>query len=366
MVEHVPVLRVRELRVTYLSSRRAARAVDGVDLELRAGETLALVGESGSGKSSLALALARLLPEAPACAVEGAVELAGRDLLRLEEHEMRAVRGREIGVVFQDHGSALDPRLSAGEQVARAVERARRVPSRASEPGSARRADRAAGDGARSDERRSGGSFARPRLRADDDARARAIELLARVDLPDPQAIARAYPHELSGGMRQRVLLAHALAGDPRVLVLDEPTTALDRPLARAILELVEREKRERSLAVLLVAHDLASVQGFAERTAVMYAGRVVEESTSEELFARARHPYTRALLACAPYLLARGARLAPIPGAPPQSGARPSGCAFHPRCAFADAVCSKEAPPLARVDARSRVACHHPRTEAS
>jgi oligopeptide/dipeptide ABC transporter ATP-binding protein len=313
-----PLLALRGLVATVPGPADRLRAVDGVDLDLGAGEGLALVGESGSGKTLTALAIPRLPP--PGAAYTGRVLLDGRDLLALPESELARVRGREVGLVLQESAAALDPLVRVGDQVGEA-----RVEHLGEAPGAARE---------------------------------HAARLLARLRLPDPERAARAFPHELSGGMRQRALVAAALAAGPRLLVLDEPTSALDPLSAAAVLGLVRALRAERGLALLLVTHDLGLVPGHADRAAVMYAGRVVEHGPARALVERPRHPYTLGLLRSLPARAARGARLAPIPGAPPPLSARPGGCAFHPRCPLARARCAGEAPPLAEVAPGRSSAC--------
>jgi len=302
------LLSVRDLRVTFEREGRPLAAVDGVDLELGSGETLALVGESGSGKTLTALALLGVLPAA--ARMSGTLRWRGADLATLAPSERRALNGRELAFVSQEPASALDPVFTIGEQVAEVL----RVHARLG---------RAA-------------------------AWQRAVACLAEVGLAAPEERAHAYPHELSGGQRQRAALAMALACGPALLVADEPTSALDVTLQAEILALLARLVRARDMALVLITHDLALVAEATERVAVMYAGRVVEEAPVHELFERPAHPYTAALLRSRPRAdAAPEARLAAIPGVVPELGSGPAGCRFAPRCALARERCSAEAPPL-------------------
>ncbi len=303
-----PLLAVEELRTHFLSEGRVVRAVDGVSFAVAPGETLALVGESGSGKSVTALSLLRLVPE-PGRVVGGRVIFRGRDLLALGADEMRAVRGKEISMIFQEPMTSLNPVFTCGEQVLETLVQHERLSRRA--------------------------------------ARARAIELLDLVGLPAPEQRAREYPHQLSGGKRQRVMIAMALACRPALLIADEPTTALDVTVQAQILELLERLRRELGMAVLLITHDLGVVAESAERVAVMYAGQIVEASGSRAIFRQARHPYTAGLLASLPRLGSRGAPLRSIPGQVPDAAHVPAGCRFHPRCPAAVERCRASEPPL-------------------
>jgi oligopeptide/dipeptide ABC transporter ATP-binding protein len=306
------LLDVRDLKVTFGS----ARAVDGVSFTLDQGETLGLVGESGCGKSTTALALMRLLDGAT---TSGAAKFGGRDLLTLDESEMRGVRGGEIGMIFQDPGTALHPLIRAGEQVAEAL--------RAHQDLSPR------------------------------EARARALDLFRKVGIAAPEQRLRAYPHELSGGMCQRVMIAAAIACSPRLLLADEPTTALDVTVQAQILELIRDISREAGMAVILITHDLGVVAGMTDRVAVMYAGRIVETAATEALFARPSHPYTRGLLASVPALdQGWDEDLRTIPGSV-QTAAHASGCRFAPRCPLAADVCGRS-PPLIEVAPGHFAAC--------
>ena len=283
--------------------------VDGVDYDVQPGEVFGIAGESGSGKTISMLALLGLLPEG--ANVEGSVRLGGNDLLRLPRARLREVAGRDIGMVFQDPNTSLHPILSIGRQLTEHVQRHLGLDGRA--------------------------------------AHRRALELLADVRIPDAEAALRAFPHQFSGGMRQRIAIAIALACRPKLLIADEPTTALDVTVQAGILHLLDRLRHENDLAVVLITHDLGVLSAVADRVSIFYAGRVVESGGRADVLQHPRHPYTRALLEALPHPeLARDQPLVAIPGAPPHPGAIPSGCAFHPRCAFAVESCRTEVPPLA------------------
>jgi len=305
---------VRDLRVEVSIGGRLAPAVNGVDFDLAAGEALAVVGESGCGKTLLARALLGLAPEA--ARVSGSISIGGRELVGSSAEEWRRVRGRQISLVFQEPASAFDPVATVGAQIVEAV-RAHRKVSRS-------------------------------------EARRTAIERLREVGFPDPLRGMTEYPHRLSGGLKQRAFLAMALASDPAVLVADEPTTALDATVAAQVLELLDRLRLDRRLALLLITHDLGTVATHADRVIVMYAGRVVEEAIAADLFRVPRHPYTRGLLASLPRLSARarGAsrRFDAIPGVVPDLASRPAGmCSFAPRCPERFDPCDLEEPALYR-----------------
>ncbi|NED96950.1 ABC transporter ATP-binding protein [Phytoactinopolyspora alkaliphila] len=312
-----PVLAVRDLRVAFRTPLGLAQVVNGISYDVEPGKTLAIVGESGSGKSVGTLALLGLLPSGVAN-VDGSAVFAGRELIGLSEDQLRPIRGAGIGMVFQDPMTSLNPVLTVGRQIVEAI-----------------RAQGTASKGA---------------------ARARAGELLAEVGIPDPASRLDAYPHQLSGGMRQRVMIAIALAGGPKVLIADEATTALDVTVQAQILELIQRLQEEHGTGVVWITHDLGVVAGIADHVLVMYAGRCVEEGNVDELFDRPVHPYTRGLLGAMPLVDdPRPARdrdpLATMPGLPPDPVALPPGCAFYPRCPVrADTRCADEVPPLVSV----------------
>lgn len=312
----VPLLEVRDLRVEVAVDGVLRPAVDGVSFSLEAGECLAVVGESGCGKTLLGRSLVHLLPEG--ARRTGTISWEGRDLPAVGESEWAAIRGTEVAIVFQEPGSALDPVMTIGAQIAEALHRAGL---------------------------RDGGAV-----------RARARDLLAEVAFNDPERGLAEYSHRLSGGQRQRACLAIALAGEPSLLIADEPTASLDATVAAEVFDLLDRLRRERHLALLLITHDLASAARRADRALVLYAGRVVETGESASVFGSPSHPYTRALLACVPRLSDAGLRaehpaarpLASIPGSVPDLGFRPRGvCAFEPRCADRFARCGLEEPGL-------------------
>jgi oligopeptide/dipeptide ABC transporter ATP-binding protein len=322
----MPLLEVDRLTTGFPIEGRWVAAVDGVSFALEAGETLALVGESGCGKSLTALSILRLV-DPPGRIVGGAVRLDGRDLLALDERTMREVRGKDVGLVLQEPMTALNPVFTVGSQIAEALE----------VHGLARGAE----------------------------ARTRAIELLDAVRVPEPERRVDAYPHQLSGGLRQRALIAAALACRPRLLIADEPTTALDVTIQGQILDLLRDLQARFRLALLLITHDLGVVAQQADRVAVMYAGRIVEEAPVRTLFRDPRHPYTRGLLASLPGR--RGERLRAIEGTVPRLGHIPSGCPFAPRCPDRFEPCG-DLPALVRAgDGTSAVRCflHHREREA-
>ncbi len=313
-----PILQIRDLRTSFVTSAGIVRAVDGVSFDVRPGEIFGLVGESGCGKSATCRSIIRLLPSH--ATTEGEVLLHGEDLLTAGAEAMRQVRGGEISMIFQDPMSALNPVLSVGEQVTEAVQAHR---------GFRRRA-----------------------------AWARALELLRLVGIPAPERRLREYPFQFSGGMRQRVLIAIALAGEPNVLLADEPTTALDVTIQDQILKLIVRLQRELGMSVILVSHDLAVIAQVCQRVAVMYAGQIVEQGEVRTVLRAPRHPYTMGLLASLPGTGARERYLHPIAGAPPSLLDPPPGCRFHPRCAYAVEQCRSWTPELLPVGPGHGAAC--------
>ncbi|MHC2277673.1 peptide/nickel transport system ATP-binding protein [Bradyrhizobium diazoefficiens] len=306
------VLEVKNLKTVFFTNSGLFKAVDDVFFTVRRGETLAIVGESGCGKSVTALSLMRLVPDPPGRIVGGSVSLEGTDLLTLDEAEMRAVRGNRISMIFQEPMTSLNPVMRIGDQIVEAV-RLHRVTSAK-------------------------------------EARNIAVEMLRLVRIPEPARRAREYPHQLSGGMRQRAMIAMALACRPALLIADEPTTALDVTIQAQILALILDLQKELGTGLVLITHDLGVVAQTAQRVIVMYAGRKVEEASVEALFADPRHPYTRGLMASIPSVPASGAatqaRLNEIPGTVPSLVRLPSGCAFAPRCKLAIKRC-EEYPPL-------------------
>jgi len=323
-----PLLEVEELKTYFFTRDGVVRAVDGVSFSVGRGETLCIVGESGCGKSVTSLSILRLIASPPGRTVAGRVLFEGRDLLALPEPDMRKVRGDAISMIFQEPMTSLNPVLTIGHQIAEALVLHRGLSSRAAE--------------------------------------ARAVEMLRLVRMPEPARRVLQYPHELSGGMRQRVMIAMALACEPRLLIADEPTTALDVTIQAQILDLMRELKQRTGAAIMLITHDLGVVAEMAQRVIVMYAGRKVEEASVAELFARPRHPYTRGLLDSIPKLGAAGrtgsgqarARLAEIAGTVPSLSEDIVGCAFAPRCTYAVERCRVQYPPLEEKTPQHWAAC--------
>jgi oligopeptide transport system ATP-binding protein len=317
-----PLLDVRGLTTRFRTERGEVTAVDDVSFTLEAGQTLAIVGESGSGKSVTALSLMRLIPQPPGRISAGQIFFEGQDLLALSEEQMRSVRGNRISMIFQEPMSSLNPSLTVGLQVAEPINVHRKVPWPA--------------------------------------AFKAARSLLERVQIPDAESRLHTYPHQYSGGMRQRAMIATALACNPRLIIADEPTTALDVTVQAQILDLLKELTRETGAALILITHDLGVVARYADRVVVMYAGRVVEQAPAAALYRAPQHPYTRGLLASVPRLDgAAGERLVPIDGAPPDLAALPPGCAFAPRCTHALASCL-DTRPLLRAVANAASPDHH------
>jgi oligopeptide/dipeptide ABC transporter ATP-binding protein len=315
------LLDVRDLRISFPGPPGATVVpVDDVSFTIAPGELVALVGESGCGKSLTGLALPSLLPRGARLGADSVIRLDGTDLTTLPDAAVRAVRGARIAMIFQDPMASLNPVLRVGAQIIEAIRAHGTVPHAT--------------------------------------ARARAIALLGEVGIADPADRVDAWPHELSGGMRQRVMLAIALAAEPELVIADEPTTALDVTVQAQILELLDTLRRTRRMAVLLITHDLAIVAGRADRVLVMYAGRLVESASAEGLFGAPRHPYTRGLLAAMPRLDGTAERLAPIAGVIPPPSRWPTGCRFHPRCPLAIAACPTTRPPLVEDSGGHGAAC--------
>jgi len=316
-----PLLEIRDLRVQFGTRRGLVRAVDGVSLSLARGEVLGIVGESGSGKSVLSLSVLRLLRTPPAIYAGGSIGFEGRDLLALSKEQMRGLRGDRISMIFQEPMTALNPVFTVGHQIAE-VFRIHRGMSKA-------------------------------------EAREAAVEMLAMVGVPAPASRVRDFPFQMSGGMRQRVMIAMALACRPQLLIADEPTTALDVTIQSQILELMMDLRDKLGTAIILITHDLGVVAETADRVAVMYAGRIVEEAPVETLFDQPLHPYTRALMRAVPRLEMRaGERLNEIPGTVPNLADVPPGCRFQGRCPFALDRCLQEDPALVELEPGHRVAC--------
>ena len=321
------VLEVEDLQTYFYTRSGLVKAVDGVSFSLARGATLAIVGESGCGKSVTALSLMRLVADPPGRIIGGRVRLEGVDLLRLDEAAMRDIRGNQISMVFQEPMTSLNPVMTIGRQISEALILHQRMSNKA--------------------------------------ALNRAIEMLQLVGIPEPKQRAKEYPHQLSGGMRQRAMIAMALACNPRVLIADEPTSALDVTIQAQILELIAKLQRELGTAVILITHDLGVVAETAERVIVMYAGRKVEEAAVGELFARPLHPYTRGLMNSIPRLAlmrreAGQQRLQEIPGIVPALSDLPQACTFAPRCAFADDTCRGQFPPYQEKRPDHWAACWH------
>ncbi len=318
------LLEVQNLQTHFRTPEGINRAVDGVSFHVDEGETLAIVGESGCGKSVTAMSLMRLIPEPPG-KIAGSVRFQGKDLLQLSESEMRAIRGNDISMIFQEPMTSLNPVLTVGRQIGETLRMHQGLDKQA--------------------------------------ALARAIEMLILVGIPEPARRVREYPHQLSGGMRQRVMIAMALACNPKLLIADEPTTALDVTIQAQILQLMLDLKRRVGAAIVLITHDLGVVAEIAERVMVMYAGRKVEEAKVADLFRAPRHPYTQGLLAAVPKLGAsvagKATRLAEIPGVVPNLKQRIVGCVFANRCTFTQDICRQVAPALEEKAAGHVAACH-------
>ncbi|GAA4863246.1 ABC transporter ATP-binding protein [Actinomycetospora straminea] len=320
-----PLLEVDDLRVEFGTGPETASVLNGVSYHVDEGETLAVLGESGSGKSVTAQTVMGILDTPPGRITGGAVRFRGEELLGAAPERRRLLRGESMAMIFQDALSALNPVYTVGFQIAEQF-RFRRGMSRR-------------------------------------DAMARAVEMLDLVRIPSAAQRVKEYPHQFSGGMRQRAMIAMSLALDPELLIADEPTTALDVTVQAQIMELLDELRRERGMGLILITHDLGVVAEVADRIAVMYAGRIVEQTDAASLYAHPAHPYTRGLMDSVPRVddLGRGAGapLRPIPGLPPSLSAIPNGCPFHPRCAYAVDVCTDEVPPLREIGAGHRAACH-------
>jgi len=321
------LLTIEGLHTTFRTQNGEIAAVDGVDLSVAKGRTLGIVGESGCGKSILSLSVMRLVPP-PGRIAAGRITFDGRNLLELSPAEIRGLRGNRIAMIFQEPMTSLNPVFTAGDQITEAM----------------RAHDRTASSAA---------------------LRTRAIAALARVRIPAPERRFEEYPHQMSGGMRQRVMIAMALACAPDLLIADEPTTALDVTVQAQILDLLRELQQETGMAIILITHDLGVVAEMADEVAVMYAGRVVERASGTAIFDDPQHPYTLGLLGSIPKIEEQRDRLLAIEGAVPPPFALPSGCRFHPRCVFADAACTAQDPPLRQIDDAHHVACLHAPVEA-
>jgi oligopeptide transport system ATP-binding protein len=316
-----PLLQIEDLRVWFGTRSGDVQAVDGVDLTIGQGEIVGLVGESGSGKSVTARSIMRLVPMPPGRVVSGRILFDGQDLLQLSEREMEKLRGGRISMIFQDPMTFLNPLFTAGNQVAEAIRQHQHLGKSAAEK--------------------------------------ETLRLFRQVGIPSPEARLNAYPHQLSGGLRQRVMIAMALSSRPDLLIADEPTTALDVTIQAQILALLRDLQQDFGLSILLITHDLGVVAEMCDRVAVMYAGRVVENTDIETLFENPQHPYTLGLMGAAPRPDISDQAPIPIPGAPPDMAHPPSGCPFHPRCRFAEPICKVEVPPLRETAPGHWAACH-------
>ena len=314
------LLEVRGLQTHFASERGVVRAVDGVDLRLERGRTLGIVGESGCGKSVTALSIMGLVPQPPGRISAGEVLFEGEDLLKLPPGRLRDLRGDKLSMIFQEPMTSLNPAFQAGDQIAEVILRHKNVNA--------------------------------------GEAKDQAVEMLRKVRIPSPETRAREYPHQLSGGMRQRVMIAMALACSPKLLIADEPTTALDVTIQAQILELMRALREELGTAIILITHDLGVIAELADDVIVMYAGKVVERCAVPRLFAEPQHPYTIGLLGSIPRLDLEQERLSAIEGFVPDAAAMPEGCRFHPRCPFSVERCRKESPELKDIFSGHFVAC--------
>jgi oligopeptide/dipeptide ABC transporter ATP-binding protein len=312
------LLEIKNLQLEFGSGENAVRAVDGVSFSIKQGETLCLVGESGSGKSTTAMSIARLLPTPPAHYPAGEILLNGRDVLKASKKELRALRGGVVSYIFQEPGASLNPVFRVGRQIKESLK------------------------------------LHRPTAATDGEV----VRLLKLVGIPAPESRAANYPHEMSGGMQQRVMIALALASEPKLLVADEPTTALDVTIQAQILDLLKDLKARLGMSMLLITHNLGIVGQMAERMAVMYAGQIVEMGPTAELLRRPLHPYTRKLIASVPKLGRADDRLTAIPGSVPNPGSMPPGCRFEPRCFKAKPDCQQSVPQLTEIEPGRRVRC--------
>ncbi|WP_409291906.1 ABC transporter ATP-binding protein [Peribacillus sp. SCS-37] len=314
------VLQVKDLHVSFTTFGGEVKAVRGVTFDLHRGETLAIVGESGCGKSVTSQSIMRLIPMPPGRIAEGSILYKGRDLTKVSEPEMRKLRGSDISMIFQDPMTALNPTLTVGEQITEGIRQHRKITG--------------------------------------SEARLAAVEMLNLVGIPSPEARLKQYPHQFSGGMRQRIVIAMALVCEPEVLIADEPTTALDVTIQAQILELFKEIQRKTAVSIILITHDLGVVAQVADRIAVMYAGKIVETGSRRDIFYNPQHPYTKGLLNSVPRLDAEGAELIPINGSPPDLFAPPAGCPFAARCDYAMDVCDRLYPDQTEPNSGHRVDC--------
>ena len=315
------LLRVKDLKTYFFTHDGTVKAVDGINLKVSKGETLGLVGESGCGKSVTALSIMRLIPSPPGKIVGGEIHFEGKNLLELNEKEMRKIRGRKISMIFQEPMTSLDPMFTIGDEIAEVIRLHQGLKK--------------------------------------DEARKKAIESLKTVGMPDPEKRINEYPHELSGGMRQRAMIAMALSCNPTLLIADEPTTALDVTIQAQILRLIDELRKKFGTSVLLITHDLGVIAETCDNVAVMYAGHIVEHTDANTLFRNPLHPYTKGLMKSIPRLDVDTKRLEIIKGLVPTLLDMPSGCPFHPRCNFCSEGCTKELPKLIEVEKNHLVRCH-------
>jgi len=315
------LLEVKDLKTYFFTHEGTVKAVDGINLKLNKGETLGLVGESGCGKSVTALSIMRLIPSPPGKIVGGKIRFEGNNLLELDEKEMRKIRGRKISMIFQEPMTSLDPMFTIGDEIAEVIKLHQGLKK--------------------------------------DEARKKAIESLRIVGMPDPDKRINEYPHELSGGMRQRAMIAMALSCNPALLIADEPTTALDVTIQAQILRLIDELRKKFGTSVLLITHDLGVIAETCDNVAVMYAGHIVEHTDVNTLFRNPLHPYTKGLMESIPRLDIDTERLEIIRGLVPNLLDVPSGCPFHPRCDFCSEICSKELPELIEAEKNHLVRCH-------
>jgi len=315
------LLEIKDLKTQFFTSAGVVQAVDGITYDVAPGETVAVVGESGCGKSVSAMSILRLIPDPPGRIVDGSIMFDGKDLLALSDDQMREIRGRDIGMIFQEPMTSLNPVLSIERQLTETLEEHQDVTKGA--------------------------------------ARARALEMLQLVGIAEPERRLKQYPHHLSGGMRQRVMIAMALACNPKLIIADEPTTALDVTIQAQILELMKELTRKLGVAMIIITHNLGVVARYADRVNVMYAGRIIESGTAEDIYHNPKHPYTLALLRSVPRMdQIRGQKLQPVDGQPPDLTKLDDGCAFRPRCNFATPQCTGAIPALEEVEQGHVSAC--------
>jgi peptide/nickel transport system ATP-binding protein len=315
------ILEVENLKTYFDTWAGIVKAVDGVSLDVREGETLGLVGESGSGKSVTALSILRIVPR-PGKIIDGKIIFKGENLLEKTEKDLQKIRGKEIGYIFQDPATSLNPVFSIADQLTEVIRRHQKVTKK--------------------------------------EALEKAIELFRLVEIPDPEIKIWNYPHQLSGGMKQRMAIARALSCQPTLLLADEPTTNLDVTIQAQILELMKNLKKKLGMSMILITHDMGVVATMADRISVMYAGRICESADTKTIFYKPMHPYTKALLEAVPNIRVKKDKLRIIPGSIPNLITPPSGCRFHPRCDLADSTCASAVPPLLEIEPDHYVACYH------